>query len=102
MIAAGLTVITNAGCELSDMLGDQGAGLTFEAGDWSGLGRQVLTLAKDSELCRNTAKSALSYASNEFSFAVTTAPVRAWVREPHLAQDKRVADFQERPRHMEY
>jgi glycosyltransferase involved in cell wall biosynthesis len=102
MIAAGLPVITSLGCELSDLLGHHGAGLTFETGDWQGLGQQILTLAKDRDLYSDMAKTAFCYASNDLSFAATTTPVRAWVRDPQLAPDKVSANFQEQLQHLEY
>ena len=102
MIAAGLPVITSLGCELSYLLQDRGAALAFEAGDWRGLGEQILALARDRRRCSELARAARSYASNELSFSVTTAPVRAWVREPSLAPDKVPADLQEQLRRLEY
>jgi glycosyltransferase involved in cell wall biosynthesis len=45
MIAAGLPVITSRGTELSYLLEDRGVALTFEVGDWQGLGQQIMTLA---------------------------------------------------------
>jgi glycosyltransferase involved in cell wall biosynthesis len=102
MIASGLPVITSLGSELSALLDQQGAGLTFVPGDQQGLGKQILTLAKDDHLCSQMAHRALSYARHELSFAATTAPVRAWVREPQLAPDKAPADFQKRLQQFEY
>jgi glycosyltransferase involved in cell wall biosynthesis len=101
MIAAGLPVITSLGCELSDLLSENGAALAFRTGDWRGLGKQVLALATDRDRCIDMAQTALSYAANELSFSTTTAPVRAWVREPQLAPD-RVSGFQEQVRQVEY
>ena len=102
MIAAGLPVITSLGCELSDLLSNKGAGLTFKTGDWGELGQQILTLAADYNLCHRMANAALNYARNDLSFAVTTNPIRTWVQKPLLAPDKGLVNFQGQFRHLEY
>ena len=102
MIATGLPVITSLGCELSDLLSAQGAGLTFEIGDWQSLGKQILTLAADRDLHSDMTQSAFNYANNGLSFATTTAPIRAWVQEPKLAPDRKAVNFQEKLQHLEY
>jgi glycosyltransferase involved in cell wall biosynthesis len=102
MIATGLPVITSLGCELSYLLGNQRAGLTFEPNDWQGLGKQVLTLARDRDLCNEMAERALEYANNELSFRATTIPVRAWVRQPQHAPDTESGGLQKRLRRFEY
>lgn len=102
MIAAGLPVITSLGCELSDLLGRRGAGLTFNTGDWRGLGEQILTVAMDQDLCSRMARTALDYAKNDLSFAVTTDPIRNWVQNPQLAPDKEHVTLGRRFRYLEY
>jgi glycosyltransferase involved in cell wall biosynthesis len=102
MIAAGLPVITSLGCELSDLLGRQGAGLTFETGDEQGLSQQILTLAGDEELRQQMAQTALQYASQELSFATTTIPVRQWVCVPRKAPDRGSANLKTWLQHFEY
>lgn len=87
MLGAGLPVITSLGCELSDLIGKYGAGLTFESGDWQGMGEQILALANDKMLYERMVETATDYAANTLSFANTTASVRAWVKEPTLAPD---------------
>jgi glycosyltransferase involved in cell wall biosynthesis len=102
MIAAGLPVISSLGCELSELLGNRGAGLTFTPGSWQELGKQILTLARDRGLCSEMSETALNYASNELSFPTTTTPVRDWVRDPKPAPDKASASLGERLQHWEY
>jgi len=102
MLAAGLPVITSLGCELSDLISNFGAGLTFESGDSQGMGRQILRLANDKELHSKMAKTAFSYASHDLSFANTTAPVRTWVREPQLAPDNTHTGGREKLHQLEY
>jgi glycosyltransferase involved in cell wall biosynthesis len=87
MLGTGLPVVTSLGCELSDLIGQYGAGLTFESGDWQGMGEQILNLAKDKTLFTNAAQKAIDYATNELSFANTTASVRNWVNAPTMAPD---------------
>lgn len=102
MIGHALPVITSLGCELADLLEEWGAGLTFEPGDAQGLGRQVMALVTDGNLCRKMARAASNCAETECSFATTTIPVKAWVRKPQRAPDKRSVDLGERFRQREY
>jgi glycosyltransferase involved in cell wall biosynthesis len=102
MLAAGLPVITSTGCELSDLIDKQGAGLIFETGNWQGLGQQILTLAGNRELYQNMAETAFDYASHGLSFSATTKPVRAWVKQPQLAPDKKSTNLKEKLQHLEY
>ena len=102
MIASGLPVITSLGSELSQLLFEQGAGLTFDAGDWAELGKRVVSVARDRKSCEQMAGRALAYASNELSFAATTTPLRAWVCEPQHAPDRMPAGSRGRLRKLEY
>ena len=102
MIASGLPVITSLGCELSDLLNTHGVGLTFEIGDWRGLGERILTLASNDDLCNNMSRSAFNYARNGLSFTTTTLPVRIWVREPRSAPDKIPLNFQKKLQYLGY
>jgi glycosyltransferase involved in cell wall biosynthesis len=87
MLGAGLPVITSLGCELSELVGDYGAGLTFDSGDWQGMGEQILAMANDKKLYDCAVQKAVDYADNTLSFASTTASVRDWVQHPTLAPD---------------
>jgi glycosyltransferase involved in cell wall biosynthesis len=102
MIAAGLPVITSLGCELSDLLRNQGAGLTFNTGDWRGLGEQILTLSIDRDLCHSMSGKALNYARTDLSFAITTTALRTWVQNPKLAPDKEVVTIKRRTQNLEF
>jgi glycosyltransferase involved in cell wall biosynthesis len=87
MLGAGLPVVTSLGCELSDLLGQYGAGLTFPTGAWTDMGNHILSLAGDKALCERMAERALHYANHELSFYTTTAPVRKWANHPTQAPD---------------
>jgi len=89
MIAAGLPVITSLGAELSYLLQEAGAALTFVVGDAAGLRQQILTLALDDDCRRQVAARAGHYATHDLSFYQTTAPLRAWVNQPSPAPDRR-------------
>ncbi len=102
MIAAGLPVITTFGPELSYLLDQHKAGLTFAVGDWRTLGTKLMTVAKDQQMRDDLAQRALDYARNDLSFATTTAGVRAWVNNPQLAPDKMPVAARERLRKVEY
>jgi glycosyltransferase involved in cell wall biosynthesis len=102
MIAAGLPVITSLGAELSYLLRDAGAALTFQVGDANGLGQQILILAED-RACREQMSAAAShYAARDLSFYETTAPLRHWVAHPMPAPDQRVPTLTEKRQQWEY
>ncbi len=88
MMSAGLPVLTTEGCELSYLLRDRGAGLSFAAGDGRALAAHILALSRDPERRDQLARLALEYARADLSFAQTTRPVRDWVRSPSLAPDR--------------
>lgn len=94
MIADGLPVVTSLGAELSYLLRDRGAALTFEVGDWRGMGEQLVKLAQEPVLRNQMAATAHEFATTALSFAATTKAVREWVRQPRLAPDKVAPDGQ--------
>ena len=102
MIAAGLPVVTSMGPELSYLLQDHGAALTFAVGDWQALGQHLIKLAQNSTLRDRLARTAYSYAINQLSFAATTATLRTWVRAPKRAPDKKTQSLQVNLRGIEY
>ena len=102
MLAAGLPIITSLGCELSDLIYDHGAGLTFESGDWQAMGKQILTLTQNPDLHHQMSKKALDYAKQGLSFNTTTAALRVWVRNPQPAPDKTPINIHKQLRRLEY
>jgi glycosyltransferase involved in cell wall biosynthesis len=88
MIAAGLPVITSQGTELSGLLRDLGAGLTFTVGNSNELHDRILRLAADPSLLERLSRAAARVAEEELSFQRTTEPLRDWVRAPTLAPDR--------------
>lgn len=102
MIVAGLPVITSLGTELSYLLEDRGAALTFEVGDWQGLGQRILTLVQDPRRRRKLAQSAVNSARTEFSFYNTTAPLREWVRRPRLSPGRVAVSTREKVKQLEF
>ena len=102
MIADGLPVITSLGAELSYLLRDRGAALTFEVGDWQGMGEQMVRLAAEPSLREQMAATAHEFAATVLSFAATTKAVREWVRQPRLAPDKQEQDIRTRAQNVEH
>ncbi len=102
MIASGLPVVTSLGAELSYLLRDRAAALTFEVGDWQGMGEQILKLAKERPLRDQMARTAHEFANTVLSFAATTKAVREWVREPRLAPDKAHKGMETRAKRLEH
>jgi glycosyltransferase involved in cell wall biosynthesis len=96
MIAAQLPLLTTEGTELSRLLREHGAALTFPIGDAQALAAHVVGLASDPERGRRLAAAARACAEQTLSCAATTGPLRAWVREPTRAPDKR-----QRPRRLD-
>ncbi len=102
MIAGGLPVVTSLGPELSYLLRDAGAALTFEVGDAAALGAALARMAGDDELTQCMAQTALQYAAHDLSFAATTQPLRQWVTAPTAAPDRRPQSMADRLRAGEY
>ncbi|MCX6043832.1 MAG: glycosyltransferase [Chloroflexi bacterium] len=102
MIAAGLPIVTSVGAELSYLLLNQGAALTFEVGDWQVFGHQLVKLAQNQELRDQFAQAAYAYSTHQLSFMTTTAALRTWVRNPKRAPDKQNHNLQTSLRDIEY
>jgi glycosyltransferase involved in cell wall biosynthesis len=102
MIAAGLPVITSLGAELSYLLQDAGAALTFAVGDAAGLRQAILTLAQDDACRAQLAAAAEQQATSQLSFYQTTAPLRQWVAQPRPAPDRRQRSWAETRQQWEY
>jgi glycosyltransferase involved in cell wall biosynthesis len=90
MIGAGLPVITTTGAELSYLLRQHKAALTFEIGDWRNLGEQLAAMAGNRNECRSLARRGWDYARSDLSFAKTTEPLRQWVQHPQHAPDRQL------------
>jgi hypothetical protein len=91
MIRHKLPVITSLLCELSYILKDGGAALTFGAGDASDLAERIVSFSKLTKEERVAfADKAYRFFGNEFSYEVTTEPLRNWVRNPMRAPDRDV------------
>ncbi|MFZ4661240.1 MAG: glycosyltransferase family 4 protein [Caldilineaceae bacterium] len=102
MIASGLPVVTSLGAELSYLLRDHNAALTFAVGDWQTMGEQLVRLATDRTLRNIMAKTAYDFATGDLSFANTTSAIRNWVQHPKLAPDKQQQGIELRVRSWEY
>jgi len=102
MIASGLPVVTSLGAELSYLLRDKSAALTFAVGDWQTMGEQLLSLASNSELRNEMARTAYTFATGELSFTNTTHAIRSWVQHPTVAPDRQPQGIQTTVRQFEY
>lgn len=102
MIANGLPVITSLGAELSYLLRDQGAALTFTVGDWQTMGGQLIKLAGNRSLRDQMAQTAYTFAAGDLSFTNTTRAVRSWAQYPKLAPDKQNQTLPAKIRQIEY
>lgn len=88
MLGAGLPVITTLGTDLSRLLLECGAALTFDIGDWRALGEHLRDAAAHPARRHTLADAAQTCASENLSFAATTAPLRAWAAHPAKAPDR--------------
>jgi glycosyltransferase involved in cell wall biosynthesis len=88
MIAEGLPVLTTEGTELSGLLRDWGAGVTFPVGRSIRLQECLLELARDANHVVQMSRTAKRAARVELSFERTTAPLCAWVQNPNPAPDR--------------
>jgi hypothetical protein len=87
MILYHLPVVTSLGTELSYLLQNRHAALTFDVGDWSKLSENILKLASDPNYCAAMSATAYEYAVNELSFSATTKNFRQWCGQPQHAPD---------------
>jgi glycosyltransferase involved in cell wall biosynthesis len=87
MIAGGLPIVTTEGTELSALLGQRGAALTFQAGDHGELSRCLQRLASSPALRQDMAAAAVRTSESDLSFRATTAPLRTWLKAPASAPD---------------
>jgi glycosyltransferase involved in cell wall biosynthesis len=102
MIAAGLPVISSVGTELSYLLRQNGAALTFEIRDWQTLGEEIVSLVKNPDRRNEMSQRALDCASNQFSFSNTTLSLLEWTKNPHRAPDKEGIEPIERLKNLEF
>lgn len=79
-LAAGKTILCSSFSELAQDLAGAGLILTYEAGDAEDLCLRLLEAASSPEKRNELALRARDYASRNLSYSVTTAPLRAWVK----------------------
>jgi glycosyltransferase involved in cell wall biosynthesis len=87
MLAHDLPVITTEGCELSYLIRDKHAGFTFRVSDWERLADYILRLASMPAQLADMQQAGRELIDSELSFQTTTAPLRAWVKNPLAAPD---------------
>ena len=88
MMHYGLPVITTLGCELSQIVENQGLGLTFPIGDAGTFRDHILTMAGNRDRQKMISEQVLKYTSQELSFKNTTRPMREWAQKPYFAADR--------------
>jgi len=85
---AGLTVVTTASCELSQILADQGLGVVVPTGKPEALAKALVSLADDREALKRFAERAQRYARERFGFETTARPLVRWAENPCFAADR--------------
>jgi glycosyltransferase involved in cell wall biosynthesis len=85
---AGLPAVCSRVCELSMALEEAGVGYTYPPGDHASLADTILRLAADRQGTRALRRRVREYALGHYTFAITTEPLRRWVRDPLPAPDR--------------
>jgi glycosyltransferase involved in cell wall biosynthesis len=88
MMGYNLPVITTLGCELSYILKEYNAAITFPIGDYQKLGEGLIKLADSEELKNQLRINASRLIKEKLSFEMTTKSLRNWVNNPYFAADK--------------
>jgi hypothetical protein len=88
MMHYGLPVITTLGCELSQIVENQGLGLTFPIGDAGTFRDHILTMAGNRDRQKMLSEQVLKYTSQELSFKNTNRPMREWAQKPYFPADR--------------
>lgn len=86
---AGLPIVSTPLSEMTLDLAAAGALWTFPPGDPAGLAERLVELARDPAKCRQTAERARAHVQAHWTPETAGAPLAAWLREPHLAPDRR-------------
>ncbi|MEE8523308.1 MAG: glycosyltransferase family 4 protein, partial [Thermoanaerobaculia bacterium] len=87
MMKTGLAVLTTLGTEISEVIDEHGLGLTCAIGDSAGFAERLIWAARHPEELRAMAEGARDFVCERFSYARTTAPMRAWAAAPWRAPD---------------
>ncbi len=84
---ADLLTLSSDVCELTEIIRENGLGLTFRPKDAKDLAAKILTSAADKDRLKDLAKKAGIYARKNFSFEKTTEKLCQWAQEPHFSPD---------------
>ncbi len=87
MMKVGLPVLSTLGTEISEIIAENGIGLTSRLGDVEDFGERVIWAARNAEELEAMGRRARDYVLETFSYARTTAPLRDWAAEPRRAPD---------------
>ena len=87
MMKVGLPVLTTTGTEISRIVAERGLGLFCDTGDAAAFGERLVWAARHRDRLAPMAEAARAFVHEEFSYARTTEPVRAWAAAPYRAPD---------------
>jgi len=87
MMKTGLAVLTTLGTEISEVIAENDLGLTSLLGDAAAFAEQMVWAAGHPEQLSAMAERARDDVRERFSYARTTAPMRAWAKAPSRAPD---------------
>ena len=87
MMKVGLPMLTTTGTEISRQVAEHGLGLTCDTGDAPAFAERLIWAARHRDQLPAMAEAARTFALEEFSYERTTAPVRAWAKDPRRAPD---------------
>ncbi len=86
-LAQGLPFVCAEVSELSEIVADNGLGMTYPPGDSEALASRILEAAGDAELRRRLGEAGRRYAEGEWSFESTTRPLLDWVERAKRLDD---------------
>ncbi|MCX7015666.1 MAG: glycosyltransferase family 4 protein [Candidatus Sumerlaeota bacterium] len=92
MMAAGLPVASALGSEISHILGEEGIGFTFAAGEPEELAKILQSAARQPHALRSLGQKGRHYVMRHLTASALMKPLRAWVDEPRLAPDNAEKD----------
>lgn len=88
MLKVGLPVLTTLGTEISRTVADERLGLTSKLGDPAGFAEKLVWAARHPEELEAMSRKARTFVHEHFSYARTTAPLRAWAANPRRSPDR--------------
>lgn len=89
LMAAGLTIVTTVGTEISEIIDENRLGYTVRIGDVQGYADTLVDALRKPSQRRAFAARAKNFCVEHFSYDATTQALQKWVASPSMAPDNR-------------